>query len=321
MPVLHTPGSIMAWRRTALFYVTLAVVFSLASVSRVSGQSDRPTLKVSLEAFPSAGLDSPDTSPVNGAPNFEQTLQIRVRMLSMGFSAPVYRASARTALAAYFGYTRYDLDFEQWDDAQAGRPIKSLQSFEAGVSLRRRLENGWLMRMEAIPGLYSDFQGDIGFDDLRLRGELIFQRTVSEALTVGLGAGYSPSYGRGLPLPRLAIHWMAAQDVKMELMLPARAGIWYVPSPTVAFGVLANIVGGAHRGDPELYQVGDPETRLAAGTFGPSLLIRASQNLRIRIDSGVSFFRRLDLHDGSQELWSLDPERTAFARMDLELWR
>ena len=310
-------GSRAAWVTAGLAALALCLPGPMAAAP----QDTEPVLTVSYEAYPVAGLDSPNTQPVNGAPNFEEALRVREKRLAADFSAPIVRGNARTALLALFGYRRYDLDLEHWSESQAGRPIKSPQVFEAGLSFRRLLTSGWLMRIDFLPGLHSDFEGEVGFGDLRLRGGMVFERTFKEDLHVTLGAGYTLAFGRGYPLPRVGVRWMMAPNVLVDLMLPERAALWYVPGERVAFGVATAVNGGSHHGDPDLYRVADPETRVAAGTFGPSLIVRATDHVRLRLDSGVTFFRSLALYDGGDELRSLDPKRTTFVRATAEIWR
>jgi hypothetical protein len=330
--VLQYPGAFgkMVIRRTRTTCARLRPVYAAVVVAvlmlcapgpmAAAAQDGEPVLTVSYEAFPIADLNSSSTLPVNGDPGVGEALRVREKRLAVDFSAPIIRGSARTALLVLFGYCRYDLDLEHWNEPQAGRRVKSPQTFEAGASLRRLMSNGWRMRVDLVPGLHSDFEGEVGIDDLGLRAALVFQRSPSDRLSLAFGFGYSPSTGRGLPMPVVGLAWQAADAVLVDLMLPEHASVWYTPNPIVRFGLSAALNGGSYRGNPDLYRMASPETRIAAGTFGPSLRVQVTDRFGLRIDSGVTFFRRIDLYDGGEERWSLDPKRTAFGRITAEIW-
>lgn len=104
-----------------------------------------------------------------------------------------------------------------FDGATSGYPLNRLALF---LEYSQRLDYGWGFRLDASPGLYSDFQ-DLRSDDLAFPFGLSVIRAVHEELSFLLGVSVFPGFERVVD-PRLGMRWapQGGDVVRVDLFYP-----------------------------------------------------------------------------------------------------
>ena len=303
-------------RKGALCFVLLLICGMATPVSPQAQPG--PSFSVGYEYFPSSGLADPDTQPIDGQRNFQQDLEIRIGTLHAEFTAPFIFAEGKTVLVNTLSYHRFDLDYTNWDDQQGGRRIENAQDLEYSLALVRQLSQRWNVTTVVTPGIHTDFEDKLSYDDFNLQGAVLFGRQHSENLSYGFGVTYSLKYGQGMPLPLATLQWTNGSNWRADLFLPVHAELWYLPSRKVEVGLVARVSGSQYHGSPELYAVDDPQLRYSVGTVGPSVKLHLSKGLHIKLDGGVTVLRRFEFFDGDDEQSSLDLKNSGFVRAGIQ---
>lgn len=286
----------------------------VVGIASPSGAQPGPSLSVSYEYFPYSNLADPQ------AGTFEEDLKVRVGTLSAEFSlSPVIFSQGKTVWVNTFSYQRFDLDYQNWSDAQGGNRIENTQGIEYTAVLVRQLSDTWNLTAVATPGLHSDFGADLSYDDFNVETALIFGRRFSERLTIGFGAAYSFKFGEGYPLPFVTVAWTNGSTAKIDMLLPVYAELWYLPNPKVEIGLAARVGGDQYHGDPARYGVSNPQLRYSVGTIGPAMKLHLSSKARLTVDAGFSVLRRFEFFDGNDEVVSLDLKNAAFVKAGLQI--
>jgi hypothetical protein len=295
------------------FIPSLAIAFSPLTAQ------PGPSFSFNYEYFPYAALENPDTTPVNGARNFEQDLEIQVGVFHAEFSAPIIFGKGATVIVHTLSYDRLELRYRNWDNEQGGNRIEEAHGLEYTFTLVHQLSDTWNITAVATPGLHSDFKGTLSADDFSASSAVIFSRQHSEDLSYGFGAAYAFNFGQAYPIPLLALNWAPGSKTRLDLLLPAHAEFWYLPSTTFEMGLIARVSGNQYHGDPDIFAVDNPQMQYSSGTFGPSVKVHFSERIHLNVDAGYTVLRRFDFSDGSNELQSLDLENSGFVRAGLTI--
>jgi len=221
-------------------------------------------------------------------------------------------------------YRRFDLDYQQFPSAQVGtQPPKpeNMQAIEYNATVTHGLSQKWTFIGIATPGIASDFEGDVGGDDLTFQVVAVFIRGYSEKFQVGYGGAWSNTFGQPFPMPILAVNWNNGSNLRVSSILPTNLECWYAPTPRLELGLLVNVDGNQYHGDPDIYQVANPLLRYSVGTLGPSATYRVSKGLAVGVDAGVTFFRKFKYFDGDDEEDKIDYslKNTGFVKVRFQM--
>ncbi len=104
-----------------------------------------------------------------------------------------------------------------FDGSTSGYPLNRLALF---VEYTHRFDYGWGLRVDAAPGLYSDFQ-DLRGKDLSFPFGLSVVRAMHEELSFLIGASIYPGFKRAAD-PRLGFRWApyGGETFRIDLMYP-----------------------------------------------------------------------------------------------------
>lgn len=293
--------------------LSAALLVLLASQAEAAAQSG-PTFSVAYDFFPASNLSDPELG------TFEENLKIRIGTFYADFSfAPAVFSEGKTIFVGSLSYHRFDLDYENWVDEQGGTKVENAQGVEFTAVLIRQISERWNLTTVVTPGLHSDFGGDRTSDEFNVDAAVIFGVQKSERLNLGFGVAYSFKYGEGIPIPLLSLEWDNGSRLRADLLLPARAELWYKPDGKLELGLAAKLAGNQYHGDPARYSAENPQMRYSVGTFGPSAKLHLSEKVHLTADAGVTFLRRFEFFDGDDEVNSLDLRNSGMIRVGLQI--
>ena len=98
-------------------------------------------------------------------------------------------------------------------------------------------------------------------------------------------------------------------------IIPVSLEFWYRSNPSVDLGLVISGDGNNFRGDPEIYQVTNPELRYTMLTIGPAAKLRMSKNVVLNIEAGIIGLHRFEFYDGDDEINSYDLKPSHYARI------
>ena len=290
----------------------IAMVLLLMSIATLYAQPG-PSLSASYDLYPHSQIADPDIALLEEG-------EIRVGTLNLKASYPLIYSEGRTVLVNEVVYRRFDLDYRSFPPNVEMNP-ENMQAIEYNATVTHGLSDRWTFLGIATPGIASDFEGDIGGDDLTFQIVVVFIRGYSERFQIGYGGAWSNTFGQPFPLPILAVNWNNGSNLRVSSILPANLECWYAPTPRLELGLLLNVEGNQYHGDPDIYQVDNPLLRYSVGTFGPSINYHISQGLTVGASAGMTFLRRFKFFDGDDEedLQDISLKNSGFMKVQLQI--
>lgn len=210
--------------------------------------------------------------------------------------------------SAYFragvGYDSY------WFSGAAGLPVPpSLQELTLVLGADVSLSDHWLMRVEVMPGIYSDF-ADIGWEDFNAPFNMGFTYLVNDRLQWAFG--FQMNFMSDLPIVGGAgVRWQVSDYWTLNLMVP-RPRIEYKAAEGLTLFAGCEFRGGSFRVAEDFGEGLDREELNGAlidyreyrTGAGLSWLAHQGEGLELSVDlqGGVAFGREFDFHRTSIDL-------------------
>lgn len=194
---------------------------------------------------------------------------------------------------------------------------KQLELLVPQFSLAQIINDEYSIILNARPGFFGDFEGDFG-RSFRFEGGAVVTKVYDETLTLGLGVGRGSNFGRDLIVPLLQVLWLPTSTVMVDVLLPVKAEVWYLPSRTWEFGALFNIVGS-------LYRIDDPalaasQLGFANMNLGLGLRRNIQGNLYASLEAGYTVSRRFEFANDGEKVSDNIPAGVPYGRLGLN-WR
>ena len=268
-----------------------------------------PSFSVSYDLFPYQKFKDP-TTELRDARILSNAVTIRA-------SYPRVFSEGRTVLINEIYYQRREFSYESFP---SGDPdICDIHDVNYTLTLRHGLSQKWAMLTIVTPGLASDFEAHPAGDDFSIQVVAVLIRQFNEKFSFGFGAAYSNQFGEPIPLPVLAFDWNNGDNLSWNTILPVSSEFWYQASDRLQLGLVLGSGGNKYHGDPDIFDVADPQLRYSVVTLGPSVGYRLADWLQLNVDSGFIGFHRFEFYDGDDELESFDMKPSAFFRAGLAL--
>ncbi|MFC2133754.1 DUF6268 family outer membrane beta-barrel protein [Bacteroidota bacterium] len=299
--------------------VGLISIILLLIAQNVNAQMGSP-FSVGYTYFPYANLANPNTEPINGERNFEQDLEIKLAAFRIQAAYPFVLTPEKTLFITGIAYDRLDISYKNWNTVQGGsNKITQAQSIELNLMLMHQLSPSWSLLAFVTPGLASDFEGKLAWEDFSYEGAIVFIHKFSDYFSLGGGFAYSRQFGEPYPLPVIALEWNNGSNLKASAILPVSMELWYLMSNSIELGLVFAGDGNQYHGDPNSYEPDNPQLRYSLLTLGPAALIKLTNWLNMRIDGGFTLLRRFEFFDGDNEEASLDLKNVGFVKVGFEL--
>jgi hypothetical protein len=272
-----------------------------------------PSVSVTYDLLPYQDFDDPVVATIEGTDTtFLDHPQAQLRKLRASVSYPIVIFKDRTLLVNDLSYQLIEFEYRELD-----HPLERLHSASYTLMLQHRLSLRWSVWALATPSLASDLGAEVSENDFNFQAAAIFIRHFSERLSLGFGGAYTTQFGRGEAVPVLALDWNNGKNLMARAILPANLEFWYRPGTRVDLGLLLSGDGNNFRGDPDIYQVADPELRYTMLTFGPAARIRLVTQIRLLIECGIIGLHRFEFFDSDNEAASYDLKPSQYARVGL----
>jgi hypothetical protein len=167
-------------------------------------------------------------------------------------------------------------------------------------------------------GMLSDSSGIAGdaehvsLDDFQAGVLVIFDHQLTPQTSLGIGAGYSTTFGLPLPIPA-ARATVEVGDFRFSTTLPSSIAVGWAPHRRVELGARAALSGGTYH-----LRRSDQDLSTTMVYVGPYAEIETLRGLHVDLATGLMPWRRLRLDDDAgDEVLNLDPAPTWFLRAEL----
>jgi hypothetical protein len=270
-------------------------------------------LSVKYDYVPYKGFSDPRKG------TFEEDLELQENKFSVQMSFPIEFSDGKTSLKNHINYHKINFNFRNWDEVQGGNQINQVQSISYTFFLTQKLSEKWQLVAVTTPGIASDFERDISRDDITFQGVLGFIRQFNKDLAIGTGVAYIRDFGDPEFLPFLYLQWNIRRNLIVQGLIPTNMSLLYRLNPKVDLGLLLQVEGNRYHGDPDKFNVDNPQLEYTIGTIGPAAQIHISKWVHLFIEGGYTFMRNFEFRDGDNKVRSLDTEKTVYLRSGILL--
>ncbi len=288
----------------ATCFKPLSVFIALAMIcaSPVDAQ-----LSLTFEELPSQAF----SDPIDGSPTAEVASSATRVDMTFPFSF-----DGGSQLEVSLGFQRRAFRYTGF--AGGDPPIDALYESHLSLSLTRPINDRWSLLGILSPGMASDLEGKLDTQDFNIQAVLAGIRRVSPGFAWGVGVAYSTQFGKPLPLPVALLDWNDGNKWSWTTILLTSSELWYAHSDHAQFGLRLSTGGNSYQGDPDIYDVDDPELLYSTVTVGPSVRL-AFGAVAIQVEGGVVPYNRFEFFDGTETQGSFGVKKTGFVRFGLTI--
>ncbi len=273
-----------------------AVLAALVLPAQLGAQNGRPDTTLKLETSYAGVTDLEARGAVIG--------EVAVSRVVADLNVPLPPLAASTMLAADFGYSGFFLD----RSGIVPLPGK-LESLEAGVAARHRVDEHWSVLARASVGL-AGAEGTFSSDGFGVGFFGLATYQFSERFSAGFGFVYG-SLSESLPvMPVVGVRWDFMPDWRFTLAFPSTRVSWTASKRLTLHGSLDFDNGSFYVKDdprPATIGAGRPSvadtvldyTSISAG-FGATYLL--SDVLTLDATLGYNFLRTADFDERGYEI-------------------
>ena len=139
-----------------------------------------------------------------------------------------------------FEFAKTKIDYSS--DLSILNDLEKFQTISYSLGYKQSLKNNWSLIGMMTPQISTNSKSSIGWEDINLRGMLMFSKSVRPNLRLSLGAMYDATTGIPLPLPVFSLVWQPSQKWQVNVGFP-QFGINYQLGPKTKLGADLYIVG------------------------------------------------------------------------------
>ncbi len=242
----------------------------------------------------------------------EEQLSLESSFYDLRVNYPKVIEPEKLFLLQGLNFRQQSLHFSGWDSMIPGQPPNELYSLGYSIYLRDILskENNlsWFFR--------SNFSGNfksITLRAVRMTAGGVYNFSSDSGWTWGAGASIQQGFKIPALLPVFSLKFSSTADKqtsspwRFSLLLPVSAQLWYKYSESLELGVNARLAG-------EEYYIGGSgksfnRLSYSAATAGPAVIFRPGEDVSLTLETGVVFFHRLTLLEGTDKVraWDFKP--------------
>ena len=195
-----------------------------------------------------------------------------------------------------FEFAKTNIDYQS--DQSIFNDLEKFQTISYSLGYRQSLKNNWSLVGMVTPQISTNSKSSIDWDDINLRGMLMFSKSVRPNLRLNLGAMYDATIGFPLPLPVISLVWQASEKWQVNVGFP-QFGINYQLGPKTKLGVDLYMVGDNFTLTDDLSYADQKIDNIRIMNMGGgfSLTQKLTKHLKFDIRSGYTFYRKFEFRD------------------------
>jgi len=245
----------------------------------------------------------------------EEDLEIQLSVLRVGGAFPLVFAGGKTMLINQFDLRLFNVDYSNWDPVELGEDkVDKLYEITYTLFLLQTLSPKWQLLAIAAPGLATSFEAGVTWDDFRMEAALGAIRVFGERFSLGAGLAYTRDFGDPIPFPFLFVDWKISPKWSAFGLIPVSANITYNLSKRLDLGVIYELNGDLYHGDPDKWDVDNPQLEYTIAVLGPTVQLHITEWLHLKVDGGWAFYHNFQFKDGDTVERSLDLTQNFYVR-------
>ncbi len=296
--MLFVDNHIIMTKKVVLILLGLLVTTSFPSNAQIS---------LTFDALPYQNF----SDPISGL----EPSEVYSNATKIDISYPFVLRPEQTVLQVGLSWERRAFEYRRFPEEDPN--INSIHDAQLTLMITHTLSEKWSLLGFVIPGVASDLKGDLTGEDFNFQAVFAAIRKVGPRFSYGIGLAYSSQFGEPIPLPVLMFDMNNGKKLSWLTILPISSEFWYAHSMRVHLGILLEVQGNQFQGDPNRYDVDDPQLIHSIVTMGPSARFAFLNGLFLQVDSGVVALHRFEFYDGDTEAASFNLKPSAYLRMTL----
>ena len=217
-----------------------------------------------------------------------------------------------------FEYAKTGIDYSSGPSI-----LKDLERFHTvsyTLGYRRSLKNNWSLIGMLTPQISSNFRSSLEWEDLQLRGLVMFTKPIKPTLRLSLGVMYGTTTGVPLPLPVLSMMWKPSPKWTVNVGFP-RLGIGYELSPKTKIGADLFMVGDNFTLTKDLFYINEKIDNIRIMNLGGGLNLsqELSKYLKLKVQTGYTFYRKFEFLGGKDSVLDYNLDNDLYLKVGLSV--
>lgn len=221
---------------------------------------------------------------------------VKFQKLSIRLTIPKRLNEKGSILINKFEFAKTNINYSS--DLSILADLEKFQTISYSLGYRQSLKNDWSLIGMLTPIISTNSKSSINWDDINLRGMLLFSKSVRSNLRLNLGAMYDATTGIPLPLPVFSLVWNPSQKWQVNFGFP-QFGIKYQLGPTTTLGADLYMVGDNFTLTKDLSYIDEKIDNIRIMNIGGGLSLtqKLTKHLKLNVKSGYTFYRKFEFRD------------------------
>lgn len=201
--------------------------------------------------------------------------------------------------------------------------LKDLERFHTvsyTLGYRRPLKNNWSLIGMLTPQVSSNFRSSLEWEDIQLRGLVMFTKPIKPTLRLSLGVMYGTTTGVPLPLPVLSMMWKPAPKWEVNVGFP-RFGVKYALTPKTNLSADLFMVGDNFTLTKDLFYTDKKIDNIRIMNLGGGLSLtqKLTKHLKLKLNSGYTFYRKFEFLGGKNSVLDYNLDNDMYFKVGLSV--
>jgi len=243
---------------------------------------------------------------------------VKFQKYSLRLTIPKRLNEKGSFLINKFEYAKTSIDYSSGPSI-----FKDLERFHTvsyTLGYRRSLKNNWSLVAMLTPQVSSNFRSSLEWEDIQLRGLVMFTKPIKPTLRLSLGVMYGTTTGVPLPLPVLSMMWKPAPKWEVNVGFP-RFGIDYELGPKTKIGADLFMVGDNFTLTKDLFYINEKIDNIRIMNLGGGLKLsqKLSKYLKLKVQTGYTFYRKFEFLGGKDSVLDYNLDNDLYFRVGLSV--
>lgn len=218
---------------------------------------------------------------------------VKFQKFSFRLTIPKRLNDKGSLLLNKFEYAKTSIDYSSGPSI-----LKDLERFHTvsyTLGFRKPIKNNWSLIAMVTPQISSNFRSSLEWEDLQLRGLVMFTKPIKPTLRLSLGIMYGTTTGIPLPLPVFSMMWKPAPKWEVNVGFP-RFGVKYAFTPKTKLSADLFMVGDNFTLTKDLFYTDQKIDNIRIMNLGGGLSLtqKLTKHLKLKLNSGYTFYRKFE---------------------------
>lgn len=243
---------------------------------------------------------------------------VKFQKYSLRLTIPKRLNDKGSVLFNKFEYAKTSIDYSTGPSI-----LKDLERFHTvsyTLGYRKPLKNNWSLMAMLTPQISSNFQSSLEWEDITLRGLLMFSKPIKPNLRLSLGVMYGATTGIPIPLPVFSMMWKPAPKWDVNIGFP-RLGVGYEIGPKTKIAADLFMVGDNFTLTKDLFYTDQKFDNIRIMNLGGGLNLsqKLSKDLKLKFQTGYTFYRKFEFLGGKDSVLDYNLDNDMYFKVGLSV--